>query len=111
MGAPVKLFAMSILSAFLLTACGGGGSVSAPAAVFPPGPTLIAHRGASALRPEHTIAAYTQAIEDGADIIEPDLVATKDGVLVARHENAIAILNSDGTLNAAVRQMVASGKL
>ena len=88
-----------------LTACGGSDQASsvAPvvtvaAAVFPPVPTLIAHRGASALRPEHTIAAYTQAIEDGADIIEPDLVATKDGVLVARHENAIAILNADGTI-------------
>jgi glycerophosphoryl diester phosphodiesterase len=51
---------------------------------------VIAHRGASALRPEHTLAAYAKAIEDGADCIEPDLVATKDGVLVARHENNIA---------------------
>ncbi|MFL6707571.1 MAG: glycerophosphodiester phosphodiesterase [Massilia sp.] len=48
---------------------------------------LFAHRGASALRPEHTLAAYARAIADGADYIEPDLVATKDGVLVARHEN------------------------
>jgi len=51
--------------------------------------TLYAHRGASALRPEHTLASYAKAIEDGADFVEPDLVATKDGVLVARHENAI----------------------
>jgi glycerophosphoryl diester phosphodiesterase len=50
---------------------------------------VIAHRGASALRPEHTLAAYRQAIEDGADYIEPDLVPTRDGVLVARHENEI----------------------
>lgn len=50
----------------------------------------MGHRGASALRPEHTLAAYAKAIEDGADFIEPDLVATKDGVLVARHENNIA---------------------
>ncbi len=50
---------------------------------------VIAHRGASALRPEHTLAAYAKAIEDGADAIEPDLVSTKDGVLVARHENEI----------------------
>src|SRR5690606_29829042 len=49
----------------------------------------IGHRGASALRPEHTLAAYRKAIEDGADVIEPDLVVTKDGVLVARHENDI----------------------
>jgi len=49
-------------------------------------PLVFAHRGASALRPEHTLAAYAKAIADGADYIEPDLVCTKDGVLVARHE-------------------------
>lgn len=53
-------------------------------------PILIAHRGASGERPEHTIASYTLAIEQGADFIEPDLVLTKDGVLVARHENEIS---------------------
>lgn len=53
-------------------------------------PIVIAHRGASGLRPEHTIAAYQLAIEQGADFIEPDLVPTKDGVLVARHENEIS---------------------
>jgi myo-inositol-hexaphosphate 3-phosphohydrolase len=62
-------------------------------------PIVIGHRGASGLRPEHTLAAYKLAIADGADFIEPDLVATKDGVLVARHENALAILNADGTVN------------
>jgi glycerophosphoryl diester phosphodiesterase len=51
---------------------------------------VIAHRGASGERPEHTIAAYTLAIAQGADYIEPDLVLTKDGVLVARHENEIS---------------------
>jgi glycerophosphoryl diester phosphodiesterase len=51
---------------------------------------IIAHRGASGERPEHTIASYTLAIEQGADYIEPDLVLTKDGVLVARHENEIS---------------------
>ena len=71
------------------------------AQAWPPTPTVIAHRGASALRPEHTLAAYQQAIDDGADIIEPDLVITRDGVLVARHENAIAILNADGTVKEA----------
>lgn len=55
----------------------------------PAKPLVVGHRGASALRPEHTLAAYAKAIEDGADFIEPDLVATKDGVLVARHENDI----------------------
>jgi glycerophosphoryl diester phosphodiesterase len=51
---------------------------------------VIAHRGASGERPEHTLAAYALAIEEGADFIEPDLVPTKDGVLVARHENEIS---------------------
>ncbi|HWI86208.1 MAG TPA: glycerophosphodiester phosphodiesterase [Sphingomonas sp.] len=50
---------------------------------------VFGHRGASALRPEHTLASYEKAIEDGADYIEPDLVCTRDGVLVARHENNI----------------------
>jgi glycerophosphoryl diester phosphodiesterase len=53
-------------------------------------PILIAHRGASGERPEHTLAAYERAIDQGADYIEPDLVLTKDGVLVARHENEIS---------------------
>jgi glycerophosphoryl diester phosphodiesterase len=51
---------------------------------------IIAHRGASGERPEHTLAAYELAINQGADYIEPDLVPTKDGVLVARHENEIS---------------------
>ncbi|KAI3599911.1 Glycerophosphoryl diester phosphodiesterase periplasmic (secreted in GramPositives) [Cupriavidus necator H850] len=68
----------------------------AAAATQPPRPLVIAHRGASALRPEHTLAAYAKAIEDGADAIEPDLVMTRDGVLVARHENDIT-----GTTNVA----------
>jgi glycerophosphoryl diester phosphodiesterase len=52
-------------------------------------PLVIAHRGASGSRPEHTLASYQLAIEQGADVIEPDLVPTRDGVLVARHENEI----------------------
>ena len=51
---------------------------------------LIAHRGASGYRPEHTLEAYALAVALGADVIEPDLVATRDGVLVARHENEIS---------------------
>ncbi|NPD03185.1 glycerophosphodiester phosphodiesterase [Nocardioides sp. zg-1308] len=55
-----------------------------------PGDTLvIGHRGSSGTRPEHTLAAYEQAILACADYIEPDLVSTRDGVLVARHENEI----------------------
>jgi len=52
-------------------------------------PIVIAHRGASGERPEHTLAAYQLAIDGGADVIEPDLVPTRDDVLVARHENEI----------------------
>jgi glycerophosphoryl diester phosphodiesterase len=53
-------------------------------------PIVIGHRGASGHLPEHTLAAYALALLQGADYIEPDLVATKDGVLVARHENEIS---------------------
>jgi glycerophosphoryl diester phosphodiesterase len=49
-------------------------------------PLVLGHRGASGDRPEHTLAAYQLAIDRGADFIEPDLVATKDGILIARHE-------------------------
>jgi glycerophosphoryl diester phosphodiesterase len=53
-------------------------------------PIVIAHRGASGERPEHTLASYRLAIAQGADFIEPDLVMTRDGVLVCRHENEIS---------------------
>lgn len=53
-------------------------------------PVVIAHRGASGERPEHTLASYRLAIQQGADFIEPDLVMTRDGVLVCRHENEIS---------------------
>jgi len=53
-------------------------------------PLVIGHRGASGYRPEHTLASYELAARMGADYVEPDLVSTKDGVLVARHENEIS---------------------
>ena len=53
-------------------------------------PLVIAHRGASGERPEHTLMAYRLAIAEGCDFIEPDLVVTKDGHLVVRHENEIS---------------------
>ncbi len=68
-------------------------------------PIVIGHRGASGLRPEHTLEAYKLAIEQGADFIEPDLVSTKDGVLVARHENEIS-----GTTDVADRPEFADRK-
>lgn len=67
--------------------------------------SVYAHRGASALLPEHTLAAYAQAIADGADYIEPDLVMTHDGVMVARHENEIG-----GTTDVAMRPEFAARK-
>jgi glycerophosphoryl diester phosphodiesterase len=57
-----------------------------PVGVVQPRPLIFGHRGASALRPEHTLASYAKAIADGADYVEPDLVSTRDSVLVARHE-------------------------
>ncbi|HLZ97625.1 MAG TPA: glycerophosphodiester phosphodiesterase family protein [Steroidobacteraceae bacterium] len=64
---------------------------------------VIAHRGASGERPEHTLESYRLAIEQGADYIEPDLVMTRDGVLIARHENEIG-----GTTDVAGRPEFAS---
>lgn len=60
---------------------------------------VIAHRGASGHRPEHTLASYQLALDLGADFVEPDLVATRDGELICRHENALAVLNPDGSLD------------
>jgi len=74
----------------------GGAVATMSAAVSTP--IIIGHRGAPGHRPEHTLAGYRLAAEMGADYIEPDLVSTKDGVLIARHENEIA-----GTTDAATK--------
>ncbi|WP_422056755.1 glycerophosphodiester phosphodiesterase [Sphingomonas sp.] len=74
-------------------------------AVISSKPIIIAHRGASGERPEHTLAAYQLAIEQGADFIEPDLVMTRDGQLVARHENDIS-----GTTDVSSRKEFADRK-
>ncbi len=68
-------------------------------------PLIIAHRGASGYLPEHTLEAYALAIEQGADVVEPDLVFTKDGVLVARHDRYLST-----TTNVADRPEFASRK-
>ena len=68
-------------------------------------PLVIAHRGASGYRPEHSRAAYELAFALGADAVEPDIVATKDGVLVLRHENEIS-----GTTDVAQHPRFASRK-
>jgi glycerophosphoryl diester phosphodiesterase len=68
-------------------------------------PIVIGHRGASGELPEHTLEAYKLAIERGADFIEPDLVSTKDGVLIARHEPILG-----GTTDVASRPEFADRK-
>ena len=79
----------ALAAAGLLSACASTGD--APASVAYPTlkgapPMVIGHRGASGYLPEHTLASYQKAIDMGADFIEPDLVVTKDGELVVRHE-------------------------
>ncbi|KWK01988.1 glycerophosphodiester phosphodiesterase [Burkholderia ubonensis] len=90
---------------FVLAGCGGDEITRDPTQPLSAKVQVIGHRGASALRPEHTLASYRKAIEDGADVIEPDLVSTRDGVLVARHENEIS-----GTTNVSALPQFASRK-
>ncbi|TKD53232.1 glycerophosphodiester phosphodiesterase [Sphingomonas baiyangensis] len=80
-----------VSAALALIFAGTAGCTTAREAGITQAPRIlvIAHRGASGERPEHTLAAYDLAIEQGADFIEPDLVLTRDGALVARHENDI----------------------
>lgn len=88
---------MRTLAALFIILLAGGdalgentGSASRARGPGTQGPIVIAHRGASGYRPEHTLEGYRLAIEMGADFIEPDLVSTRDGHLVARHEPNIA---------------------
>lgn len=80
-----------VMAAFLLAGCA---NMEKPATIFATldsaPPVVIAHRGASGRLPEHTLEAYALAIDMGADIIEPDLVFTKDDVLVARHDRYLS---------------------
>jgi glycerophosphoryl diester phosphodiesterase len=91
---PVITRAVAVLLAFLvsLTLMMMSLPANAPGATDRPrvGPEVIGHRGATGYRPEHTLASYELAARVGADFIEPDLVSTKDGVLVARHEPEIS---------------------
>jgi glycerophosphoryl diester phosphodiesterase len=86
------------VGAALLVAALAGLFPEVPAMAQPVSPIVIGHRGACGHRPEHTLASYELAIDLGADFIEPDLVATRDGVLIARHENDIS-----GTTDAAAK--------
>ncbi|AKJ29587.1 glycerophosphodiester phosphodiesterase [Caldimonas brevitalea] len=89
-----KLQIVSLVAAVALAACGGGdddnagegGNQPLPEQPAASRPLVIGHRGASGYLPEHTLEAYARAIEMGADYIEPDLVSTRDGRLIARHE-------------------------
>jgi glycerophosphoryl diester phosphodiesterase len=95
----LALMATALLALLLVPGGAGASSNSASMAADSKHarlPIVIGHRGASGYRPEHTLASYELAIEMGADYIEPDLVSTKDHVLVARHENDIS-----GTTNIA----------
>ncbi|GGP80544.1 glycerophosphodiester phosphodiesterase [Saccharothrix coeruleofusca] len=96
------LAALAVAGAVLLPSASAAGDAGAKAHK-PKGPLVIGHRGASGYRPEHTLAAYELAARMGADYIEPDLVPTKDGALVARHENEIG-----GTTDVAARPEFAS---
>ncbi|MPZ44232.1 MAG: glycerophosphodiester phosphodiesterase [Betaproteobacteria bacterium] len=92
-GAAIRLrwSVIPLLGALGAAPAGGGDAAPRPAAREKP--IVIAHRGASGYFPEHTLAAYGAAIDMGADFIEPDLVMTRDGMLIARHENALAIVD------------------
>ena len=89
---PVLLVSLSV---GVIAGCGGNDDGDF-ATLNGKAPLVIGHRGASGLLPEHTLEAYKLAIDQGADFIEPDLVMTKDGVLIARHEPML-----DGTTNVA----------
>ena len=78
------------LAALALALAAASGLAGEALAQSRPAPLVIGHRGACGHRPEHTLASYELAIDLGADYVEPDLVATKDGVLIARHENDIS---------------------
>lgn len=82
------------LSALLLVACRGNFEVHRLPTLDGSVPIVIAHRGASGYLPEETLEAYIKAIELGADVLEMDLISTKDGVLICRHDPNLAI-NTD----------------
>lgn len=85
-----QLTACGVALSAMLSGCAYNADGVKPAPAYPTlngaQPLIIGHRGACGYRPEHTLASYKLAIEMGADFIEPDLVVTKDGELVARHE-------------------------
>lgn len=102
---------ISLLPQLASLACAAALSLPASAAPGPeaPAPLVIGHRGAAGYLPDHTLEGYALAIELGADFIEPDLVATKDGHLIARHEpNLVATTNVASLPQFAARRRTAS---
>lgn len=85
----VALASLLAGSSLWLSACGGGDGVPY-LTLDGQKPLVVGHRGASGYLPEHTLEAYQLAIDQGADVIEPDLISTKDGVLIARHDPNLA---------------------
>ncbi|MFN8944212.1 MAG: glycerophosphodiester phosphodiesterase family protein [Pseudobdellovibrionaceae bacterium] len=86
------LFSKIFLTIFLmggLFGCQSSSSLEAPVSVKKR-PLIIGHRGAPGTYPDHTLESYREAIRQGADVVEPDLVITKDGVLICRHENDLS---------------------
>lgn len=82
--------ALACCSALLLSACGGSDDSNSLPTLNGDAPLVVAHRGASGYLPEETLEAYSMAIDMGADVVEPDLISTKDGVLIARHDPNLA---------------------
>ena len=91
--------------ALAVAACGGNDSLEPLKTLDGSVPLVVGHRGASGYLPEHTLESYARAIELGADVVEPDVVVTKDGVLIARHEP-----NLTNTTNVATKPEFASRK-
>ena len=86
----VRLAAAIACGIILSTACGGSDDPAALPTLDGAVPLVVAHRGASGYLPEETYEAYVKAIDLGADFVEPDLVSTQDGVLIARHDPNLA---------------------
>ena len=98
------VFALTCAAAATLVACGGSGPASF-LTLDGAQPLVLGHRGSAGYLPDHTLEGYRLAIQQGADFIEPDLVATKDGELIARHEP-----NITGTTDVATRPEFAARK-
>ena len=96
---------IALAIALAVVGCGGGNDPEPLKTLDGASPIVVGHRGASGYLPEHTLEAYARAIELGADVVEPDVVVTKDGVLIARHEP-----NLTSTTNVASKPEFASRK-